>query len=186
MAAGDVNKVILVGRVTRGPIIKPTKAGVPQAVFGLSTTEIWFDKATDSKRERTTQHRIVVYGGPLVTTVEKCVHVNARVYIEGTLEIRRWVGKDGTPTQNWTCEVVVMGWSGRITVLNFADELTRAEADGFDAPDAAPAPLSRSAARYGDADDTETSGLSRFLQEPDDQARARRRAAGDSDTQRRS
>jgi hypothetical protein len=68
MAAGDVNKIILVGRVTRGPIIKPTKAGVPHAVFGLSTTEIWFDKATDSKRERTTQHKIVVYGGPLVTT----------------------------------------------------------------------------------------------------------------------
>jgi single-strand DNA-binding protein len=137
MAAGDVNKVILVGRVTRGAIIKPTKAGVPQAVFGLSTTERWFDKATDSKRERTTQHKIVVFGGPLVTTVEKCVHVGARVYIEGTLEIRRWAGKDGTPTQNWTCEVVVMGWSGRITVLNFADELARPE----------PADV---AAKYGD------------------------------------
>ena len=72
MAAGDVNKVILVGRVTRGAIIKPTRAGVPQAVFGLSTTEVWFDKATDSKRERTTQHRVVVYGGPVVSSAPPC------------------------------------------------------------------------------------------------------------------
>ena len=127
MAAGDVNKVILVGRVARGPIIKPTKAGVPQAVFGLSTTEIWFDKATDSKRERAIQHKIVVYGVPLVKTVEKCIQPGARVYIEGTLEVRRWANKDGSPGQNWTCEVVVQGWSGRITVLNFADELARPE-----------------------------------------------------------
>jgi len=38
---GDVNKAILVGKVIRGPSIKPTKNGVPQAVFTLSTTEVW-------------------------------------------------------------------------------------------------------------------------------------------------
>ena len=108
MSAGGVNKAILVGVVCRGPEIRTTKAGVPQAVFGLTTSEIWFDKESNEKREKTISHRVVVYG-PLVKVVSKHLRKGARVFVEGMIETRRWVGKDGKPGENWTTEIVVQG-----------------------------------------------------------------------------
>jgi len=135
---GDVNKAILIGRVIRGPSIKPTKNGVPQAVFTLSTTEVWWDKPTNEKRSKTILHKVIVYG-PLVGVVEKCVQVGARVYLEGQIEIRRWTRKDGAPTESWTCEIIVQGWSGRLTVLDFVDGPAKVEpADDADGPDHSP------------------------------------------------
>src|SRR5262245_52204143 len=131
MSAGDVNKAILVGRVARDPEIRMTKVGVPQAAFDITTTEIWFDKPTNERREKTASHRIVVYG-PMVKVVEKCVRKGARLYLEGQIETRRWVGKDGSPGENWTTEIVVQGWSGRVTVLDFADGPARVKADADD------------------------------------------------------
>src|SRR5262249_8619164 len=108
MAAGGLNKAMLIGHVSCEPKINVTKGGVRQAFFILAATEEWF-------------HRVVVYG-PLVSVVEKCVHQGARVYVEGAIETRRWVTKDGTPTaESWTVEIVVQGWSGRLTVLDFAN-----------------------------------------------------------------
>ena len=106
---GDVNKAILVGRVTRNPEIKTTKAGVPQAFFVLSTSEAWFDKPTSQKRTKTVFHRVMVYGGSLVRVVQKCVRKGARLYLEGEILVRKWVGGDGQPTESWTCEVVIQG-----------------------------------------------------------------------------
>jgi len=136
---GDVNKVILVGRVVRGPAIRTTKTGVPQAVFTLSTTEVWIDKPSNEKRSKTVHHKIVVYG-VLVGVVEKCVYVGGRLYLEGQLEIRRWTDKkDGAPTESWTCEVIIQGWSGRLTVLDFVDGPTRDKANAVvDGPDNSP------------------------------------------------
>jgi len=164
MADADVNKVILIGRVVREPVIKPTRAGVPQAFFVLSTQERWFDKPSNTKRERTTLFRVIVYGDSLIRVVEKCVHRGARLYIEGGVSIRTWVGKDGQSTESLTCEIVVQGWSGRLTVLDFADELARPEpADVEDDLGDSPVPLSikRSLAKFGDGLDADDSPLPR-------------------------
>jgi len=119
---------------------RPRAAG-----FDLTTSEIWFDKPTNERRERTVLHKIAVYG-PLVKVVQKCVRKGARVYVEGQIETRRWVGKDGSPGKTWTTEIIVQGWSGRLTILDFANgepaAKTEADADDFAA--------SRSTAKYGD------------------------------------
>jgi single-strand DNA-binding protein len=192
MAAGGVNIAILVGRATSDPTVRVVKGGVAQAVFNMTTNEVWFDKETDQRREKVIGHKVVVYG-PLVRAVEKCVRRGSLVFVQGQIETRRWVSKDGSRGENWTTEIIVQGWSGRVTVLDFAGELARAEPeeveDGYTEPEPTPLSIKRSAAKYGDglgSDDTETSGLSRFLQTPDDADRARRRAAGDNDMQRRS
>jgi len=126
---------------------------VPQAFFILSTRERWYDKPSNEKREKTVFHRIIVYGDAMIRVVEKCIHKGARIYIEGQVDIRKWVGRDGQSTESLTCEVVVQGWSGRITVLDFHDGPARHTADVGDDLGDSPVPLSikRSAAKYGDA-----------------------------------
>lgn len=157
---GDLNKAMLIGRVTREPTIKQTKSGIPYAVFSLTTHERWFDKTTNGRRERGVSHKVEIFGAQLVGVVEKCVRKGARVYVEGSIEVRRWLGKDGKASENWTCSIVISGWSGRITVLDFADDLARSDPDDFytepePEPDPDPTPLSiaRSAAKYGDGTD---------------------------------
>lgn len=96
MAAGGVNIAILVRRATSDPTIRTVKGGVSQAVFGITTNEVWFDKETNERREKIIPHRIVVYG-PLVRAVEKCVRRGCLVFVQGIIETRRWTGKDGSP-----------------------------------------------------------------------------------------
>src|SRR5262249_34773869 len=126
-----------VGRVTSDPKIAVVKGGVSQAVFNMTTTEQWFDKETNERREKVISHRIVVYG-PLARAIEKCVRKGALVFVQGQIETRRWVGKDGSPGENWTTEIIVQGWSGRVTVLSFAGELVRATAADVDGLDDSP------------------------------------------------
>src|SRR5262249_23158064 len=95
MSAGGVNIAILVGRATSDPATRVVKGGVSQAIFGMTTREVWVDKQTDEKREKAIHHRVVVYG-PLVRAVEKCVRRGSLVCVQGQIETRRWVGKDGT------------------------------------------------------------------------------------------
>jgi single-strand DNA-binding protein len=155
MSAGGVNIAILVGRATSDPTVRVVKGGVAQAVFNMTTNEVYFNKETNERREKVMPHRVVVYG-PLANAVGKCVRKGCLVFVQGQIETRRWVGKDGSRGENWTTEIVCQGWSGRVTVLAFAGELVRAEADAEDFG-ASPTPLSiaRSAARYGDGLDAE-------------------------------
>lgn|SRR5262249_17972401 len=120
MSAGGVNIAILVGRAVSNPVIRVTKGGISQAVFHMTTTEIWFDRETNERREKIISHRVVVYG-TLVRAVEKCVSKGCLVFVQGGIETRRWVSKDGAPTESWVVEIVVQGWSGRLTVLDFAN-----------------------------------------------------------------
>jgi single-strand DNA-binding protein len=156
MSAGSVNKAILIGRAFHGPESRTTSAGVPQAVFGLATNEIWFDKATNEKREKTIFHRVVVYG-PLAKVVGKYLRKGARVYVEGQIETRRWKGKDGQPGENWTTEIIVQGWSGQLTILDHPKDEPTALSVNDGANDLAdartPQSIKRSRAKYGDLDD---------------------------------
>ena len=177
MSAGGVNRAILVGHVVSGPQSRTTKAGVVQTIFDLVTVESWYDRETNARREKSIRHRIVAYG-PIASTVSKIVRKGARLFVEGQIETRRWKDRNGQPTENWTVEIIVSGWSGQITVLDFHDgQPASVRPDGqsvsvrtqlvdddhlVDAP--TPLSIKRSHSKYGDnTDDTNTSGLSRFL-----------------------
>jgi len=147
MAQGGLNKALLIGVVISNPEMRTTRAGAQQAMFRMTTTETWFDKETNEKREKTLSHKIVVYSPPLIKIVSRCVRKGARVLVEGNIETRRWTAKDGTVTDSWVTDIVVQGWSGRLTILDFAPDHVAA--------DAPPKPLSiaTSRAKYGDDTD---------------------------------
>ena len=55
-----LNKVMLIGRLTKNPEVKYTPSGVPVARFGLATNERWKDK-NGEKKDRVEFHNIVVW-----------------------------------------------------------------------------------------------------------------------------
>lgn len=98
----NVNKVILVGRLTRDPEIRTTPSGQSVASFGMATNNFWTDKS-GAKQERTEFHNIVLWGrlaeiaGQYLTKGQEC-------FIEGRLQTREYTAKDGT--QRRTTEIV--------------------------------------------------------------------------------
>ena len=59
--AKSVNKVILVGRLGRDPELKYTASGVPFCRFSMATDDVWNDKGSGERQERTEWHNIVAW-----------------------------------------------------------------------------------------------------------------------------
>ncbi len=116
--AGSVNKVILIGNLGRDPEIRNTQNGQKIANFSIATSESWKDKSTGERREKTEWHRIVVFSEGLASIVERFLKKGSKVYIEGSLQTRKWTGNDGI--EKYTTEVVLQGFNGTLTMLDSA------------------------------------------------------------------
>ena len=114
--AGSVNKVILVGNLGRDPEIRFTQSGQKIANMSVATSEQWRDKQTGERREKTEWHRVVVFDERLADIVEKYVKKGSKVYLEGSLQTRKWTGNDGI--EKYTTEVVLQRFSGVLTMLD--------------------------------------------------------------------
>lgn len=90
--AGSVNKVILVGNLTRDPELKETSGGNPICKFGLATNESWKDKAGE-RQERAEFHNILVWG-KRGEVCNKYLSKGRQVYVEGKLKTSSWEDKD--------------------------------------------------------------------------------------------
>jgi len=114
--AGSVNKVILVGNLGQDPEIRHTQDGRPIATFSVATSDNWRDKNTGERREKTEWHRVVVFSEGLVKVIEQYVKKGSKVYIEGSLQTRKWTDQSGV--EKYTTEVVIQGFSGTLTMLD--------------------------------------------------------------------
>lgn len=89
----NLNKVLLVGRLTADPQLRTIPNGQPVTSFGLATNSVWIDK-TGAKQEATEFHNIVVWGRQ-AETVSKFLTKGATALIEGRLQTRSWTDKEG-------------------------------------------------------------------------------------------
>ena len=114
--AGSVNKVILIGNLGKDPEIRRTQDGRPIANLRIATTETWRDKTTGERREKTEWHSVVVFNEGLCRVVEQYLKKGAKVYIEGSLQTRKWQGQDGQ--DRYSTEVVLQGFNSVLTMLD--------------------------------------------------------------------
>jgi single-strand DNA-binding protein len=114
--AGSLNKVILIGNVGKDPEIRTTQDGKEIANLVIATSETWRDKATGEKREKTEWHRIVIFSEGLVSIVKNYVKKGAKLFIEGSLQTRKWT--DNAGVERFTTEVVLQGYSCGLTMLD--------------------------------------------------------------------
>ncbi|WP_300297971.1 single-stranded DNA-binding protein [Ferrovibrio sp.] len=114
--AGSVNKVILVGNLGRDPEIRSMQSGEEIAQLSLATSETWRDKASGERKERTEWHRVVIFNENLVKVAKQFLKKGSKVYIEGSLQTRKWTDKDGA--EKYTTEVVLQRFRGELTMLD--------------------------------------------------------------------
>ena len=103
MATRSLNKVMLIGNLTRDPELRYTPQGTAVCTIGMATNRTW---VTDNgeKREETEFHRIVAWN-KLAELCSQLLFKGRRVYVEGRLQTRQWTGQDGT--QRTATEIVI-------------------------------------------------------------------------------
>ncbi|UBX50841.1 single-stranded DNA-binding protein [Providencia alcalifaciens] len=104
MATRGVNKVILIGNLGQDPEIRYMPNGGAVANLTLATSESWRDKQTGEMREKTEWHRVVIFG-KLAEVAGEYLKKGSQVYIEGSLQTRKWQDQSGQ--DRYTTEVVV-------------------------------------------------------------------------------
>lgn len=98
----NVNKVIIVGRLTRDPEIRTTGSGQTVATLGMATNNYWTDKS--GQRQEKTEFHTVVLWGRLAEIAGQYLTKGAEAFVEGRLQTRAYTGKDGIERK--TTEIV--------------------------------------------------------------------------------
>ncbi len=104
MASKGVNKVILIGHLGQDPEIRYMPSGGAVANLTLATSESWRDKQTGEMKEKTEWHRVCIFG-KLAEIAGEYLRKGSQVYIEGSLQTRKWTDQSGQ--DRYTTEVVV-------------------------------------------------------------------------------
>lgn len=111
---GSVNKVILVGNLGRDAELRYTPGGSPVATLNMATTDVWTDRESGQRQEKTEWHRVVVWG-KMAETLAEYLTKGRQVYVEGRLQTRQWDDKDGNKrytTEIRSDRVVLLGGRG--------------------------------------------------------------------------
>ncbi|MEK7551232.1 MAG: single-stranded DNA-binding protein [Patescibacteria group bacterium] len=101
--ARSLNRVQLIGNLTRDPELRYTPSGAAVVSFSIATNRSW---TTDSgeKKDDTEFHRIVAWN-KLAEICSQFLTKGKKVFVEGRLSTRSWTAQDGTQKQ--TTEVII-------------------------------------------------------------------------------
>lgn len=102
MATRSLNKVLLIGNMTRDPELRYTPQGTAVCTFGVATNRSWTTE--DGERKEDVEFHNVVVWQRLAEICSQFLSKGRQVYIEGRLSTREWEAQDGTKRR--TTEVV--------------------------------------------------------------------------------
>jgi single-strand DNA-binding protein len=104
MAVRSLNKVLLIGNLTRDPNLRYTPNSTAVCSFGLATNRSWAGADGGDKQERVEFHNIVAWS-KLGEICGQLLHKGDKVFVEGRLQTREWKGEDQQSRR--TTEVVI-------------------------------------------------------------------------------
>lgn len=92
--AFSLNRVTILGNVTRDPETRTTNSGQSVVSFSVATSRRWKDQTSGELKEATEFHNIVAWA-KLATTISSYVRKGSKLYVEGRLQTRSWDDPSG-------------------------------------------------------------------------------------------
>ncbi|TWX51135.1 single-stranded DNA-binding protein [Colwellia hornerae] len=123
-----VNKVIILGNLGKDPEVRFMPNGGGVANLTIATSETWKDKQTGEQKEKTEWHRVVMFG-KLAEIAGEYLKKGSKVYIEGSLQTRKWANQQGQ--DQYTTEIVVQGFNGSMQMLDSRGQGSGGQSPGF-------------------------------------------------------
>lgn len=100
---GNLNKVLLIGRISQNIEIRTTPQGKNVVNTSLATNEYYKDQS-GQRQERTEYHKIVIWERNAEIISQYC-RKGSQIYVEGSLQTRKWQDKNGN--DRYVTEVIV-------------------------------------------------------------------------------
>jgi single-strand DNA-binding protein len=98
----NLNKAILVGRLTQDPQSRALPSGQSVVSFGLATSRFYTDK-NGEKKQQTEFHNIVMFG-KLAEIASQYLTKGSLTLIEGRIQTRSW--QDSSGNKRWRTEII--------------------------------------------------------------------------------
>ena len=98
----NLNKVLLIGRLTGDPQLRTTPGGQPVTSFSIATNRMWTDR--EGARKQDVQFHNVVVWGRQAEIANQFLKKGSMAFVEGRLQTRSWQDKQGQ--KRWTTEVI--------------------------------------------------------------------------------
>lgn len=93
MASRSLNRVMLIGNLTRDPELKYTQAGTAICTFGVATNRTW--KTQDGQTKEDVQYHRIVSWQKLAELCGKLLSKGSKVFLEGRITYRTFTARDG-------------------------------------------------------------------------------------------
>ncbi len=103
MSARSLNKVMLIGNLTRDPELRYTPNGAAVCSFRVATNRSWTPSDGGERKEETEFHRIVTWN-KLAELCSQLLSKGRKIYVEGRLQTRSWETPEGE--RRYSTEVV--------------------------------------------------------------------------------
>lgn len=94
MASRGVNRATVMGNLGADPDVRMMPDGSPVVTISLATSEVWKDKQTGEKKERTDWHRVVFFRKAAEIIGQYCKK-GSKLYVEGRMQTRDWEDDKG-------------------------------------------------------------------------------------------
>jgi len=104
MSSRSLNRVTLIGNLTRDPELRYTPQGTPVCTFGMATNRSWVPSAGGERQEETEFHRVVAWN-KLAELCNELLFKGRKVYVEGRIQTRNWTTAEGQ--ERTTVEIVI-------------------------------------------------------------------------------
>ncbi|MDD3648060.1 MAG: single-stranded DNA-binding protein [Candidatus Dojkabacteria bacterium] len=100
---GDINKVEIMGNMTRDPELRTTNSGTPVCSFSVATNRRY--QQNEEWKEEVEFHNVVLWGQRAEFFTQRAKK-GTRVYVEGRLQTRSWEGENGN--KNYRTEIIAL------------------------------------------------------------------------------
>ncbi|PKG86194.1 single-stranded DNA-binding protein [Colwellia sp. 75C3] len=110
-----VNKVIILGNLGKDPEVRFMPNGGAVANLTVATSDSWKDKQSGEQKEKTEWHRVVMFG-KLAEIAGEYLKKGSKVYIEGSLQTKKWTNQQGQ--DQYSTDIVVQGFNGVMQMLD--------------------------------------------------------------------
>ncbi len=136
----DLNKVMIIGRLTRDPESRTIPSGQTVTTFSLATNRQWKDKSGEMQ-SKTEFHNIVAWRR-LAEICAQYLKKGRQIYLEGHLQTRSWDDQSGTKryrTEIVADNMIMLGSKGDAAPAAASDAPAKEQDDGQTPPPPEPA-----------------------------------------------
>jgi single-strand DNA-binding protein len=125
----SINKAIILGNLGKDPEIRSSPYGKRIAIISVATKESWIDKESGDNKELIEWHKVVIHNQNLVLLAEKYLKKGTKVYLEGKIQTRKFLDKNGV--ERFTTEIILQAYGSEMVFVSNTNQSSHVGGESY-------------------------------------------------------